>query len=293
MNKLIITFISVGNGDSILLEFKQEGKSILGLIDCNDCINLKSTYILLKRFFEMNGLSRNNGENIFDFIILSHAHADHISGLQDVIKTYGVNTVYYSKAVNVGGHKPFFEFLEKSSFRTSGFIKDVKPVNAIYSKNPISIGLANLSIIWPLEQNKSKNENNNSLIIVLEHLNNQFILGGDAEYEVWKETEVIKKLKELKNIKVFKVPHHGASNGTLDPNNNEPTWSNHIPKESFLVISSHKKRYNHPHEAVLKKLSNFKNTLNTAITQDQNIEFTSDGDKVTVKYFQQQPILKD
>lgn len=279
MGKLIITIISVGNGDSILLEYKHTSmSSVFGLIDCNDSVNLKPTHIYLKRFFEMHGINRNQGNNIFDFVMISHAHADHISGLQDIIKTYGVNNVYHSRTINWAGNHPLNVFLHRSSFKSN--------VIEVDCNNPtFFFGSTSFSLIWPLStSNKRKNENNNSIVAILTHLNNQFVFSGDAEYDVWNEPSIIAKLNGLNKLKMFKVPHHGAENGTIDPFNKQPTWPKFIPTNIYVAISSHIKPYSHPDQIVINQLSN-QAIFNTAITGDQNIEFTSDGNQVTVKYF--------
>jgi len=280
MNKLIITILSVGNGDSIFLEYRRTSSSwVFGLIDCNDSVNLKSTHIFLKRFFEMRGMNRNQGNNIFDFIMLSHAHADHISGLQNIIKTYGVDTLYHSRTIHWGGHAPFLKYINRSSL--------VNNVEAVDDNYPVILfGSVNLSIIWPLSSSStSSNENNNSIVAVLRHLNNQFVFSGDAEYNVWNDPSIIRHLGSLNGLQVFKVPHHGADNGTIDPVTQKETWPNKIQSTTFSVISSHVKPYGHPDQSVVNRLSN-STVLNTKITGDQNIEFTSDGNQVTVKYFQ-------
>jgi beta-lactamase superfamily II metal-dependent hydrolase len=71
-----VTFKNVGQGDSILLEWEKEGKTHYGIIDCNiyDAKNPVLEEIIKKKV------------SYIDFIILSHFHFDHYSGLGELLE---------------------------------------------------------------------------------------------------------------------------------------------------------------------------------------------------------------
>lgn len=72
----LVTFKNVGQGDSILIEWENEGKNNIGIIDCNLYDNKNPI---------LDYLSQNSITEI-EFIILSHFHYDHFSGMPDLFK---------------------------------------------------------------------------------------------------------------------------------------------------------------------------------------------------------------
>ena len=71
-----ITFKDVGQGDSILIEWKIGDKNKIGIIDC--CNKGKMNPVLLHL--------ENYKYDVIDFIILSHPHKDHYSGLLELLE---------------------------------------------------------------------------------------------------------------------------------------------------------------------------------------------------------------
>lgn len=73
-----ITFKNVDQGDSILLEWQnEEDETIIGIIDCN-LKKDKSNPIL-------NYIIKNRIQKI-EFMLLSHPHFDHYSGLVELLE---------------------------------------------------------------------------------------------------------------------------------------------------------------------------------------------------------------
>ena len=71
-----VNFKNVGQGDSIIIEWDNEGKNNIGIIDCNlyDNKNPILDYLSQKLITEI------------EFIVLSHFHYDHFSGMPDLFK---------------------------------------------------------------------------------------------------------------------------------------------------------------------------------------------------------------
>ncbi len=85
-----LTMIGVGWGDSIFLESVDScGNSHYALVDCNDTTYSRSSHIFLKRFFEKRGVVAHPSSILFDWVLLSHAHADHGNGLTRYSKISG------------------------------------------------------------------------------------------------------------------------------------------------------------------------------------------------------------
>ncbi len=72
----IVTFKNVGQGDSIIVEWEDKGKTILGVIDCNSYEGENPI---------IDYLSQKNISEI-EFVILTHFHLDHFSGMPELFK---------------------------------------------------------------------------------------------------------------------------------------------------------------------------------------------------------------
>lgn len=97
---MTITFKNVGQGDSIILEWGESNQSGIGIIDCNQN---NGNPIL-------NYIQRTNPHSI-EFIILSHPHYDHFSGMLELVKYCHDNNIWIKY------------FLQTSSHFSSDFIR--------------------------------------------------------------------------------------------------------------------------------------------------------------------------
>lgn len=276
MSTLSVTLIDVGWGDSLFIESQNnQGKCFYALIDSNDTTYFRSSFIFLKKFFERKKIRPHGDKPVFDFVLLSHAHSDHGQGLKGVIKTYGTKRFWYPKSLTEGGVNVNLAKLIRYSNR---YKKKVRHHQAVSNTNILeNLGDVEMKILWPnYDEIDRKNENNNSVVLLLKLNNVSFLLTGDAEAEVW--SQISDKIP--KNTRFFKVPHHGSTNGTFDTNNNA-CWLDDCPDTALFGISSHIKPFEHPAPEVVQLLSG-RDCFRT--DEHYHTTFWTDGSKVEVKY---------
>ena len=271
-SELNITVIDVGWGDSIFLESRDtKGDTFYALIDSNDTTYLRSSYIFLKRHFEKQGIGPSDREHLFEFIILTHAHADHGQGLKGLFRAFGTKNFWYPKSLNWSSMVDLIRY--------SGRSNRVLHHQAVdRSKILPDLGDVKMKILWP-DYNRidEDNENNNSVVLLLRLHNVSFILTGDAEKDVW--NRIAKKIPP--ETKFFKVPHHGSVNGTFD--NHSTPWFDRCPQDAVLVISSHVRPFNHPDKEVVDLLED-NNREYYRTDKHYHITVRTDGNAVEVKY---------
>jgi beta-lactamase superfamily II metal-dependent hydrolase len=245
-NKLRLTMIDVGWGDSIFLEsIDSLGKSHYALVDCNDTTYSRSSYIFLKRFLEKRNIAVPPDSILFDWVLLSHSHADHGNGLKRVLKDFGTSRFWYSESPN----KPALLANLLKFAHGSNQITHHESINT--SKQLPQFGDASIDLLWPPPAVLDSNENNNSVVLAITLDQVTFVLTGDAEADVvW--TQIASQIPG--STKFFKVPHHGANNGTF-ANANRTPWLSTLPIEARLGISSHVHPHAHPDVAVVIALS--------------------------------------
>src|SRR6266550_1572605 len=250
MGLLRVTLIDVGWGDSILLE-TQDGTERwhYALIDSNDTSTLRSAHIFLKRFFERRAAETDadfdlpSPHPVFDWVLLTHAHADHGQGLKRILQDFGTRRLLYPKSASAA---VFFTGLIRYA-RISSRVVHHQAIDS--TKIFTDFGDVAIDILWPPRDLLPPNENNNSVVLALTLENVTFVLTGDAEADVWAQ---IAKQIPLTTL-FFKVPHHGSADAMFDAGGGTP-WVSQISNVARLAISSHVRPFSHPHQAVVDLL---------------------------------------
>jgi len=271
MNTLRATLIDVGWGDSVLLESDDGLGPYYALIDSNDTSTLRSSYMFLKRFFEKKKLTVPSSSLFFEWVLLTHAHADHGQGLKKILKDFGSKRFWYSAP---GNQPAFLADLLRYAARSSR-IAQYDLVDT--GKALPNFGPASMNVLWPRRGQVSQNENDNSVVLAITLGQVSFVLTGDAEADgVW--NQVASQIPA--NTKFFKVPHHGSSNGTFTSSGTTP-WISRISSTTKVAISSHVRPFNHPDQSVVSALATY---APYRTDQHYHVTMETDGSKVEVTY---------
>lgn len=247
--ELIVHFIDVGQGDSILLESNDS----FVLIDAGEveygevvCKYLKSC-----------------GVDTLDYIIATHPHSDHCGGLTEVINTFSCKNFITCETDQQT--KTWLNVLYAVKDSSANYID--AEVSSTYS-----FGEASFEILGPY--GKSYNDYNDYSVVVKAVCGNtSFLFTGDAESGV--EREMISNGADL-TADVLKVGHHGSytSSCTEFLSEVDPTYA---------VISCGKNNeYGHPHKETMDSLSE-RNVITYRTDEFGSIIAVSDAN--TIKFY--------
>jgi competence protein ComEC len=228
MALLEVSFLDVGQGDSILINFLHNYQI---LIDSG--ANGKKVLTELAKVMPFM-------DNKIEVIIITHPDRDHFAGFLDVIKKYdiglilnnGQNTndeVWQSlQQIIAQDNIPVQTVLEGSTMKINSTTKELK--FSFFNPDKISVD--------------KKAKNDNSVVVRMDYGENSFLFTGDAGFDA--EADMIFD-KENLNIDWLKIGHHGSKNSTSDffLARTTPKWA---------VISVGENDYGHPTEEVLNKL---------------------------------------
>lgn len=272
MNRLSVTMIDVGWGDSLLIEFEEHGDIKYGLVDSNDTNTLRSSYIFLKRLFERRKITLPEDRPVFEFVLLSHPHADHAQGLKALMREFGTRRFWYPKSNRLGPSADLLRYANRYRhlIHAHQHLDDDRILPEING--------ASLEVLWPGMDAISDNENNNSVVLSLTLGDVSFVLTGDAEEEAWEHAAN----RIPAGTRFFKVPHHGSVNGTFGANGSTP-WFDACPDQAVLGISSHIRPHTHPDQEVLDLLDAH-NRSYFRTDEHYHLKFTTDGHDVRVTY---------
>lgn len=252
MSYLKVTLIDVGWGDSILLEASDDSdRPRFAIIDSNDNKDKEywPTWNFLRKHFGSRESEFSVSKPFFDFVMLTHDHSDHGSGLKRIMRKYGARAFWYPKVD------------QKNSIVLSSLINYVNHSRVRMRNQAVrqgtvmeNLGGAAITVLWPPPDTIDNNPNNNSIVLSLSLSGRAIMLTGDAEGPVWEQ--IAHRIPE--NTKVFKVPHHGSRNGTL--HRTSAPWVERLDtfsEEARLGISCHPNfpnRYDFPHDDVIDRL---------------------------------------
>lgn len=221
---LKVTFIDVGHGDCILIQTpddgikgngKYEGEVIL--IDGGESVEGKRVII---PYLRSHGIDNNKP---IDFLIMTHAHSDHLGGLIPVIEAYD------AKAILDPGYKA-----RTRQYRTFCKLANKEPRCKFYS--PLVGTLVKKegdSLNWGSEleakvlnsEQEADDPNNTSIVIWLRYGEVSFMFFGDAEGKERKDSPHVLKFVEKDLVEQYgnrlkstflKAGHHGSESSSTD-----------------------------------------------------------------------------
>lgn len=242
---LKVSFLDVGQADSILINANNKYM----LIDAGNNEDGEKLVTYLKSL----------GIEKFDYVVGTHAHEDHIGGMDNIIDSFDIGTFYMPDVITTT--KTFEDVLDSLEKKNLNF--DTPQIGSTFD-----LGKAKIETIYV--GNDSKNLNDSSIILKLTYGNISFLFTGDTESDV--EKTLLNKDIESD---VLKVAHHGSntssSNAFLKKVN---------PKYAIISVGAGNS-YGHPKSVILDRLEK----LETKIYRTDElgtIIVTTDGEKIEV-----------
>lgn len=248
---LIVHYLDVGQGDSTLI-ITPSGETIL--IDAGN----KGTGDEVVAYLKKLKISK------IDVLISTHPDADHIGGLDEVIKAFPIGNIYAPKVSHTTqAYKDFLTAVKSKKYTIktakAGVTLPVKGVKA--------------SFIAPVKDYQKNDLNNWSAVLHVNHGKTNFLFTGDAEELSEKDMIASKKLPK---VDVLKVGHHGSKGSTSKAFLNATK-----PKYSIISVGA-KNAYKHPTMETLNRLKAAKSTVYRT-DQKGTITVASNGNTISIK----------
>lgn len=225
--RLHLRFLDVGQGDSALLT-TPSGKTML--IDGGpDWSTLEEIGKYLP-FFDRH----------IDLLQLSHPNLDHLLSFPEILKRYDVGGILLAGTPNpLPRYNALFALAETNHV----------PVIMVSAGKTIDLGDGvSIRILWPpstMPKGFPKNDNNTSVVFMLEYNDHRALFTGDEEHQV--EETLVRSHADLK-ADILKVAHHGSRTSSTDA-------FLRAVHPSLAIISVGENSYGHPRKEVLDALA--------------------------------------
>ena len=223
--ELQIYFFNVGQADCILV--RSNGKNMI--IDAGD----NEDGPLLVKYIKRLGIRK------IDYLIGTHAHEDHIGGMDNIIREFDIGEIYIPYTTNKSKRKFYEDVINE--------VKQKKlSINYKKAGDKFELGEAKCEIksIDNSDPTSSSKINSTSIVIQMEANNNKYLFMGDAEDDVETNSKII-----WEDIDVLKVGHHGS-----DTSSTEQFINKVLPEMAVISVNSNTNSYGHPSETVIKRL---------------------------------------
>jgi competence protein ComEC len=257
-HNLRVDFLDVGQGDSALVTMP-DGTTLL--VDAGGNTMDSSRRIgetVVSEYLWWRGLSR------IDYVLATHADADHIDGLNDILKNFAVRAALIARRP---ADDPEFAKFSQTLARTN------TPSETIEAGDVIHFGDVAVSVLWP-PAGGEKSTNNDSVVLRIQYGERSILLTGDIE----EATERALLTSQQLHADVIKVPHHGSKTSSTE------AFVAATKPQLAIISVGRNSRFGHPHKEVVERWrSNGATVLTTG--HSGTITITTDGHDLSIKEF--------
>ncbi len=224
---LLVHFIDVGQGDSILI---QAPDGSVSLIDGGEPGSGALQYL------------RSLGITHLDLVVATHPHSDHIGGLVDVLNTMPVDRVLTNGATHT---TPIY----------AQFVDAIASSQAEYAEaqrgDTISLGDFVMNILSPVD-NTGEDLNDSSLVLKLAYGEISFLFTGDAQ-QTAEEGLLLSDIAV--NATILKIAHHASLTGS------PLSFLTAVHPEVSIYSAGSGNDYGYPHPETIASIKSLGSTL--------------------------------
>ncbi|HEY2961843.1 MAG TPA: DNA internalization-related competence protein ComEC/Rec2 [Pyrinomonadaceae bacterium] len=206
------------------------------------------------------------GLDIVDYVLATHADADHIDGLNDVLRNFTVNAAIVARSPpNDPEYAKFAQTLSTTSTQLA----------TIQAGDVIRFGDVEMHVLWPpaAVHADEPSRNNDSVVLRVSLGKRSILLTGDVEKSA--ERALGENATELR-ADVVKVPHHGSKSSSTQ-------GFVAATKAEFAIISvGQHSMFGHPHREVVERWEGIGARVLTT-GKCGTITVTTDGKDLTVQ----------
>ncbi|HSE30101.1 MAG TPA: DNA internalization-related competence protein ComEC/Rec2 [Pyrinomonadaceae bacterium] len=234
--RLRVDFLDVGQGDSALLTMPNGATLLIDgggrpqfLVDSLASRGRSIGETVVCEYLWYRGLDE------IDYVLATHADADHMQGLNDVVKHFKVRGALVARTP--ANDPAFAEFAQTLRTRAT-------PIQMINAGDVLKFGEVEIDVLWPpLATEGAPSRNNDSVVLRVRYGQRKILLTGDIE----KMAEQFVSTSDRVHADVVKVPHHGSRTSSTE------AFVAAVQPRLAVISVGQKSMFGHPHPEVIER----------------------------------------
>jgi competence protein ComEC len=245
-----LTFLSVGHGTCVILEFPDGNQRQFWIYDAGQMGSSRHAVEQISHFLWSRGTTRIEG------LLLSHADVDHFNAIPGLAQRFSIGTIYTTTPF-LENHQPAARLLVEA------LNQHHIPIRCVSAGDTIEAGCdVKLRVLHPHKRFAGGTDNEQSIVACLEYQGQRILLPGDLEGEGMERLLASARL----DCDLVLAPHHGSHHSDPD------RFCDWATPEWVVISGGH-------HQAVKKGKALFQQRGATVLqtTDDGAIEAQIDG----------------
>ena len=205
-----------------------------------------------------------------DYVLATHADADHIDGLNDVVRNFSVRSALVARTPD---KDPEYSRFAQSLRSSNTYFQSIQ------AGDQLQFGSVTVNVLWPYASSDpdASSANNDSVVLQLKYGQNSIVFTGDIEKQA--EAQILAANQDVK-ADIVKVAHHGSRTSSTED------FVKATSPQYAIISVGQKSMFGHPHKEVVERwTANGAQVLTTG--NCGMITVTLDGTTVTLTKFVQ------
>ncbi|RMF10599.1 MAG: DNA internalization-related competence protein ComEC/Rec2 [Candidatus Neomarinimicrobiota bacterium] len=234
-NELEAVFLDVGQGDAALIRLPDRKTMV---IDTGPRTYYRDSGrdVLLPALVAL-------GVREIQWLVLTHAHADHIGGTLSVLKQIPVDTLVIPMQ---WGNTALIRHIRRCADSLHVAVDTIRGPKSILHRDYL------IQFLWPLREAAELNQNNRNIVCTVRTSGGSLLFTGDLEQDG--ERALLQRWDTVPTT-VLKVGHHGSDTGTTGP-----FLEALSPKLAVISVGKGNK-FGHPSPEVIQRLHDHQVTI--------------------------------
>jgi competence protein ComEC len=208
-----------------------------------------------------------------DYVLATHADADHIDGLNDVLKNFTVRSALVARRP---ADDPEYAKFAQTLARTNTHSETIE------AGDVIQFGDVAVTVLWPPGGGETST-NDDSIVLRIQYGERSILLTGDIERA--SEQALLISQQQL-HTDVIKVAHHGSKTSSTE------SFVTATKPQLAIISVGRNSRFGHPHKEVVERWQSSGATVLTT-GNSGTITITTDGRDLSVKQLSKAVLLHD